>query len=406
MVGLSYSAAAFIGELKQRFPDLDAPALYDNPTIQELEHYLSGLSGDYAETVDSEAQARAYTETLKSFLSAWKGTRQSADSLLVGDHTEGSRRPLFWCVNAFDHFDQLAKRLDPDQPLYGMRSLHRTEFKSDDNNLSLAHLYLQEILQIQPKGPYLVGGFCEGGKIAFEIARLLQARGESIASLILHDQFVASPYSGRVAMLVSKIGRTNPYHNFLDATRGWRKYYAGDLQLYKINGHHKDCYREPNVDIFANQIKRELLRAASYPLSEAVDGRNRLQRLPLDAYQAQLAAKPPGRIRPGSTFELDVQITNISDFTWLPTAASGLIVGANWINLQGRTKYWMAGHSDLPEPVPPGESLTLPIRIRAPLRLNRFYLELDMVDDGVSWFREMGSTSDRHPVKVSMLAFN
>ena len=402
--GDSLSAAAFIGELKQQYPDLDASALYENKTIQDLENYLLGLSAVGGPDLDSAPQEYEFTETLKSFLSAWKGVRLSPDSLLVGTNTEGSRRPLFWCVNAFDHFEQLAKRMDSDQPVYGMRSLHRTDLKSDSTNLSLAHRYLQEIIQIQSKGPYLVGGFCEGGKIAFEIARLLKMRGESIASLILHDQFIASPYSGRVAMFVSKIGRTNPYHNFVDAPRGWRKYYAGDLQLYKINGRHKDCFREPNIDIFANQIKREMQRALSYPQDEGLDGRNQLQRLPLDAYQAQLEASPPSCILPGSSFKIDVRITNISNYTWLPTMSSGLVIGANWVNSEGATKYWMVGSSDIPETIHPGESLTLPMKIRAPFRLNRFYLELDLVDDGVSWFREMGSTSYRHLVKVSMLA--
>ena len=49
--------------------------------------------------------------------------------------------------------------------------------------MAIAHL--AEIRRIQPRGPYLLGGYCNGAIIAFEIARLLQREGETVASLIL-----------------------------------------------------------------------------------------------------------------------------------------------------------------------------------------------------------------------------
>ena len=78
----------------------------------------------------------------------------------------------FYCFN-------MAHYLGKDQPFYVFEP-----YKID--GLSIAQLpglekmaadYLETIRRIQPEGPYLMGGFCGGGLIAFEIAHQLQAMG-------------------------------------------------------------------------------------------------------------------------------------------------------------------------------------------------------------------------------------
>jgi thioesterase domain-containing protein/acyl carrier protein len=50
---------------------------------------------------------------------------------------------------------------------------------------AMAARHLQAIRQIQPHGPYLLGGECNGGLVAYEIARLLEADGETVDLLAL-----------------------------------------------------------------------------------------------------------------------------------------------------------------------------------------------------------------------------
>jgi thioesterase domain-containing protein len=52
---------------------------------------------------------------------------------------------------------------------------------------AMARRYLQEIRQVQPVGPYLVGGWCFGGAIAYEVASQLQAEGEELEGIFLID---------------------------------------------------------------------------------------------------------------------------------------------------------------------------------------------------------------------------
>ena len=51
----------------------------------------------------------------------------------------------------------------------------------------LAAHHLEEIKNIQPKGPYLLGGYCFSGLVAFEMARQLFREGEEVSMLCLID---------------------------------------------------------------------------------------------------------------------------------------------------------------------------------------------------------------------------
>jgi thioesterase domain-containing protein len=51
----------------------------------------------------------------------------------------------------------------------------------------MADSYLIELQELQPEGPYSIGGFCMGGQIAFEMARKLVGKGQQVNLLVLID---------------------------------------------------------------------------------------------------------------------------------------------------------------------------------------------------------------------------
>jgi thioesterase domain-containing protein len=53
----------------------------------------------------------------------------------------------------------------------------------------MAALYVKEIKRVRPQGPYLLGGYCGGGTIAYEVAQQLQAEGEQVALLAMFDTY-------------------------------------------------------------------------------------------------------------------------------------------------------------------------------------------------------------------------
>jgi thioesterase domain-containing protein/aryl carrier-like protein len=52
---------------------------------------------------------------------------------------------------------------------------------------ALATSHIKRILATQPEGPYVVGGQCVGGALAYEIARQLQALGKEVELVVLLD---------------------------------------------------------------------------------------------------------------------------------------------------------------------------------------------------------------------------
>ena len=66
--------------------------------------------------------------------------------------------------------------------------------------------YLQLIREIQPKGPYALLGWCNGGTLSFEIARQLEEAGEVVSRVFLIDAWIPG-YHKRLGWLRSKLAR-------------------------------------------------------------------------------------------------------------------------------------------------------------------------------------------------------
>src|SRR5262249_55059345 len=105
---------------------------------------------------------------------------------LIPIQPHGSRPPLFCVaapnVNALG-FVFLARRLGPDQPVYGLQrqdSSNPQRFYTQAEYEAVAAEYLRALNEVWPEGPCLLCGFCEGAHIAFEISRKLAAMGREV----------------------------------------------------------------------------------------------------------------------------------------------------------------------------------------------------------------------------------
>jgi thioesterase domain-containing protein/acyl carrier protein len=112
-------------------------------------------------------------------------------SSLVTIQPKGSRPPFF-CMHGAGGtvliYRELSKHLGDDQPFYGLQS-QGLDGNSDPITRieDMAAVYVREILRVQTRGPYYVGGYCMGGTVAYEVAQQLRARGEEVALLAMFD---------------------------------------------------------------------------------------------------------------------------------------------------------------------------------------------------------------------------
>jgi len=262
--------------------------------------------------------------------------QEGSTSLLIPVQSNGAKLPFF-CVpgggdNAFI-FTDLARYLGPEQPLYSFRFPERDfDQSTEDRVKDMAAKYIDEMKSLQPEGPYLLGGYCFGGIVAFEMAQQLHAQGQQVGLVAIFESYrpgaihlsgfvprvrhhfdkfmqlplqekldyllnrtkqrllkighklaphlersmhhalgevryyVPQPYPGRIT-LFHATERTPGLH--YDPQMGWGGL-AGEIEVYPIPGAHIDAYKEPNVQVWAQQMRVCLDKAA---VKKAGDGR-------------------------------------------------------------------------------------------------------------------------------------
>ncbi|MGV0028299.1 non-ribosomal peptide synthetase [Phormidesmis priestleyi] len=188
--GHSLLAVRLLTQIEQAFQrSLPLMTLLQAPTIQQLAEILS------------------------------QETSQATLPCLVPIQSKGSKSPLF-CIHAIGgsplFYQNLLPYLDDDRPLYALQPRGSDGKQAPLTQVeAMAALYLQEMQTLQPQGPYFIAGYSFGGLVAFEIARQLQAQGQSIAFLALID--TACP-------TVTQPDRPLPRHQLL--SQYWRNFWC------------------------------------------------------------------------------------------------------------------------------------------------------------------------------------
>ncbi len=121
--------------------------------------------------------------------------------------TVGSKRPFFylhgeWRDKAFYCYP-LARALGADQPFYVLEPYTFEGLRVPPTLETIAAAHIELLRSIQPEGPYLLGGWCNGALVAYEMARQLYAQGQSVDVLVLMDSMVP----GRLRSVRSVIDR-------------------------------------------------------------------------------------------------------------------------------------------------------------------------------------------------------
>jgi 2-polyprenyl-3-methyl-5-hydroxy-6-metoxy-1,4-benzoquinol methylase/glycosyltransferase involved in cell wall biosynthesis len=100
------------------------------------------------------------------------------------------------------------------------------------------------------------------------------------------------------------------------------------------------------------------------------------------------------RLSPGEMFELSLEIQNTGDTLWLAGREPhpGIVMPAvRILDQAGQLVTEFHGEPGLPHAVAPGETVEIKIEYAAPQRTGVYTLKVDLVDQHICWFEEMGS---------------
>jgi len=180
--GHSLIAVRLFNTLSDRYgADLPMSVLMQSPTVAALAELIGPEAGG-ATAVSGSSDA-----------ATTKPAAKLKYSYVVPMHSGavGGGTPLFVVAGMFGNvlnLSHLAHLLGEDRPFYALqaRGLYGDTPPHESFEEAAAD-YLQEIRQVQPEGPYLLGGFSGGGLIAFEIANQLIQSGERVAAVVMLD---------------------------------------------------------------------------------------------------------------------------------------------------------------------------------------------------------------------------
>ncbi|MGI8581609.1 MAG: non-ribosomal peptide synthetase [Chitinophagaceae bacterium] len=157
--GDSMHAAQIFSKIRKTFgKQLPLAILFQAPTIKQLASYIEN----------------------EVLIAPW--------SSLVPIQPNGTKPPLF-CMHAGAgtvlFYKSLSLHLGQDQPMYGLQAkgLNGNETPHSRIEAMAAH-YINEVRTVQPEGPYLLGGYCFGGILAFEMAQQIVSQKQKVAVII------------------------------------------------------------------------------------------------------------------------------------------------------------------------------------------------------------------------------
>jgi acyl-CoA synthetase (AMP-forming)/AMP-acid ligase II/thioesterase domain-containing protein len=241
------------------------------------------------------------------------GVPKQQDSLVT--FQTGGERPPFFMVHPHSGrslvIGLIAPHLDIDQPYYGFTARGMDGRCLPNRSIrEMATAYIQALRKIQPEGPYLLGGFCAGGIVAYEMAQQLTEAGTLVAQLVLIDTahpqyhepparwlqaartaklatrraamrlklalgrppsiklgerivnemmrrsvtlYSPKPYAGRVTLI-----RSDKHHRTTEPFLGWLELATHGVEVIPLAGDHKDAWTPDRIGPAARRLQASL----------------------------------------------------------------------------------------------------------------------------------------------------
>ncbi|GAC1584584.1 MAG: hypothetical protein NVS3B28_05990 [Candidatus Velthaea sp.] len=166
--GHSLLAVRFAGEFRRRYGrSFPISALFANSTIEALAAYIDAVGGG--------AIGAVAITTLNSTGRAAPFFFFHGDTASEGLYTR-----------------ELATLLGPSQPIHVVAAHGTVGLPLFLSIEDMARDHVDRIRHTQPNGPYRLSGFCFGGLVAYEVARILNAEGEDVDRLVIINASVLS----------------------------------------------------------------------------------------------------------------------------------------------------------------------------------------------------------------------
>lgn len=294
---------------KDNFFELGGDSLKTAIVVAEVEQV-------FGQTISLVDLAEAPTIEKLANLLIQKHWNTKGSRSLASIKSSGCKRPFFYVhgISGFGLPYTLVRYLHPERPLYGLQAVGLDGEADPYTRIeNVVMHYIQEIQTVQPEGPYLLGGQCSGGNIAFAIAQELKKRGQQILLVVMSDSpnpfivqeqrvewlngwrllgkqhdreklissglslsqvdnvlrvieanhqilvnYQPQQYSGWVVYFSAQENQEylKEYADYFDPMQpnGWNSWVDGGIEVIKVPGRHGTYHNEPHVRVLAKKL--------------------------------------------------------------------------------------------------------------------------------------------------------
>ena len=139
----------------------------------------------------------------------------------------------------------------------------------------------------------------------------------------------------------------------------------------------------------------------SHRNTQLVESTSHVQPVAADSCRALIAAgEIPATAFAHDTFRIDITIRNASAETWVSIPEHPLRAANRWLDDSGTPVVLDDGRSGLPSRINVGEVVDVALTVTAPERPGSYGLALDVVQEGIRWFGDIGNPPAVFPVRV------
>jgi thioesterase domain-containing protein/acyl carrier protein len=163
-------------------------------------------------------------------------------------------------------YTALGRHLGDDQPVLVLQAHYRYNkdkpyTRTELKNLASEHIRIMR--DVQPVGPYYIGGSCEGVHIAFEMARQLQAADEKVALMVSFDAWPEENTRTRSGSWLDSLRETvqrlkQPIFRMRRRDRGWGVWTTDGVEIHDVPGEQSTILQEPYVREVAKTLRKHL----------------------------------------------------------------------------------------------------------------------------------------------------
>ena len=175
--------------------------------------------------------------TVANLAAAMERAESGLKEPLTALRASGQRSPIFFLHNDYGrglYTHALARCLDPDHPFYAVHLHGLKEAERPATVEAIAASRIQAVRAARRHGPYVLGGHCQGGLIALEMARQLRNAGEHVELVVMVDTAAPSRGFRTLRRASSMLARLRGNFDSVWKELQWRtRYYRGRIGVLR-----------------------------------------------------------------------------------------------------------------------------------------------------------------------------